>query len=64
MVQRRYKIKNYKEELERYLKNSVLSVKVKKLIEIGGKPTKLPKKIRQGVKESYHSLPKKFKQAQ
>jgi len=63
MVQRRYKVKNYKEELEKYLKDSVLSGKARKLIEIGGKPTKLPKKIRQGVEESYRRLHGKFKQA-
>ena len=51
MVQRRYKVKNHFEELEKYLKDSVLSGKAKKLIEIGGKPTKLPKKIRQGVED-------------
>ena len=63
MVQRRYKVKNHFEELEKYLKDSVLSGKAKKLIEIGGKPTKLPKKIRQGVEESYRRFPGKFKQA-
>jgi len=63
MVQRRYKIKNHFEELEKYLKNSVLSGKAKTLIEIGGKPIKLPKKTRQGVKESYRRLHGKFKQA-
>lgn len=63
MVQRRYKIKNHLEELEKFLKNSVLSGKAKTLIEIDGKPTELPKKIRQGVKESYRRLHKKFKQA-
>ena len=63
MVQRRYKVKNHFEELEKYLKDSVLSGKAKKLIEIGGKPTKLPKKIRQGVEESYRRLHQKFKQA-
>lgn len=59
MVQRRYKVKNHFEELERYLKNSVLSGKAKKLIEIGGKATKLPKKIRHGVRESYRRLHRK-----
>jgi len=49
--------------LEKYLKNSVLSGKAKKLIEIGGKPTKLPKKIHSGVEEAYRPFPKKFKQA-
>ena len=63
MVQRRYKVKNHFEELEKYLKDSVLSGKAKKLIEIGGKPTKLPKKIRQGVEESYRRFRGKFKQA-
>ena len=63
MVQRRYKVKNRFKELEKYLKNSVLSGKAKKLIEISGKPTKLPKKIRQGVEESYRRLHGKFKQA-
>jgi len=63
MVQRRYKIRNRFKELEKFLKNSVLSGKAKKLIEIGGKPTKLPKKIRKGVEESYRRFPGKFKQA-
>jgi len=63
MVQRRYKIKNYFEGVEKLLKDSVLSGKAKKLIEIGGKPIRLPKKIRQGVEESYWRFPKKFKQA-
>jgi len=63
MVQRKYKIKNHFEELKKYLKNSVLSGKARKLIEIGGKATKLPKKIRQRVEESYHRFPKKFRQA-
>jgi len=58
MVQRRYKIRNRFKELEKFLKNSVLSGKAKKLIEIGGKPTKLPKKIRKGVEESYRPFPK------
>lgn len=63
MVQRRYKVKNYKESLEKYLKDHVLSGRAKKLIEIGGLPIKLPKKIRHGVKESYRKLHRKFKQA-
>lgn len=63
MVQRRYKVKNYKEELEKYLKNSVLSGKAKTLIEIGGKATKLPKKLLSRPKETYRRLHKKFRQA-
>lgn len=63
MAQRRYKVKNYKEELEKYLKNSVLSGKAKKIIEIGGKPIKLPKKTLTRPEESYRRFPKKFKQA-
>jgi len=63
MVQRRYKIKNHFEELEKYLKNSVLSGKTKKLIEIAGKATKLPKKTFTRPRESYRRFPKKFKQA-
>ena len=59
MVQRRYKIKNHLDELTKYLKDSVLSGKAKKFIEIGGKPTKLPKKIRHGVEESYRRLHRK-----
>ena len=59
MVQRRFKVKNHFQGSEKYLKDSVLSGKSKKLIEIGGKPIKLPKKIRQGVKESYRPLHKK-----
>jgi len=62
MVQRRYKIKNHFKELEKYLKNSVLSGKAKTLIEIGGKATKLPKKLLSRPKEAYRRLHKKFRQ--
>jgi len=56
MVIRRYKVKNRVEKFRKLIEGSPLSGKAKKLIEIGGKPTKLPKKIRQGVKESYRRL--------
>jgi hypothetical protein len=63
MTKRKYKTKNHFKELEKYLKNNVLSGKAKELIEIGGKPTKLPKKIRKRARESYYKFSKKFKQA-
>jgi len=63
MVKRRYKIKNHFEELEEYLKDSVLSGEAKELIEIGGKPIKLPKKKRKEAKEAYFRFPERFKQA-
>jgi len=63
MTIRRYKIKDRLEQFQKLIEGSPLSGKAKALIKIGGKATKLPKKIRQGAKESYRRLHQRFKQA-
>jgi hypothetical protein len=57
------KTKNSFLKFEKLLQKSSLAGKARQLIEIGGYPLKLPKKIRQGVKEAYFRLHKKFRQA-
>jgi hypothetical protein len=58
MAERKYKIKNHFKELEKYLKNNVLSGKAKELIEIGGKPTKLPKRLEREQESLIINFPK------
>lgn len=63
MVIRRYKIKNHLAGFKKLIEGTPLSAKARKLIEIGGKPIKLPKKLLTRPEESYRRLHKKFRQA-